>query len=55
MKLKDLKVRCWPYFWNNEIGLGIIIWYSGAEIVLGPFMLKVMWYDRNAGEKRKDV
>lgn len=31
---------------NNGIGLGFIWWPSGAEIVIGPLMIKLMWYDR---------
>lgn len=33
---------------NNGIGLGIIVWRSGAEIVIGTLMIKLMWYDRKA-------
>ncbi len=33
---------------NNGIGLGVMIWKSGAEIVLGTLMIKLMWYDRKA-------
>jgi hypothetical protein len=48
-------IKVWPYWWNNGIGLGIIVWYSGAEIVLGPLMLKIMWYDRKAAKGEKAV
>ncbi len=52
MKIRDLKFKCWPCFWNNGVGLGVIVWYSGAEIVLGPIMLKLMWYDRKTGRNK---
>ena len=35
---------------NNGVGLGIIVWHSGAEIVIGPLMIKLMWYDRKSGK-----
>ena len=36
---------------NNGIGLGIIVWRSGMEIVIGTLMIKLMWYDRKAQKK----
>jgi len=38
---------------NNGVGLGIIVWHSGAEIVLGPLMIKLMFYDRKDRSRSK--
>lgn len=31
---------------GHGIGLGIIVWKLGAEIILGPLMIKLIWWDR---------
>ncbi len=46
---KGGRVKAWFYpKGNNGVGLGIIVWRSGAEIVIGCLMIKLMWYDRKA-------
>lgn len=46
----EMKVWFYPKG-NNGIGLGIIVWHSGAEIVIGTLMIKLMWYDRKAKKR----
>ena len=33
---------------NNGIGLGIIVWRTGAEIVIGSLMIKVIFRGEGA-------